>query len=459
MLKKIVMLILFFSTSTYSSNLFSEIDLNNVESIVALLRIPTLAIKNKLSPESSKKYHHILNLSVDVLRLSSEVLSIINKNGELEFHKYDYIWAAYDGVRFVTHLVDLFNKPEDITQNSEDIKKLEGFLKTFHTGLIPFIEGLTALFASLKDRATIEDADFRLKCKSLNSAFRLFDNIIISKDKSPEQILYGVALGLSIIMSIKDLYGTNKIKEAFFKEETAHRQAEGALQRKALEEERVRKQVEEARLQKIRDEEHVRREAEEARKRKILEEEQASRQAEEARLQKIRDEEAACEWAEVEYRRAEETQLREKALGRPANDPSRLAWEEADRKQSEISVLDGKLVQIKAAIQTTALEERAVSFRQNIHANESWIPLDERMHPPRDSWLGRQFYAEKEAQRIQQIVSREFDRRMEENKFKEQATILQANRLDISHKLAEARTEFANARDEALRLSRENARN
>lgn len=210
MVKKIFVMSLFFSTCTNSSNLFPEVDLNDVESIVALLRIPTIAVKNNLDPEANKKYHHFLNLSVDILRLANEVLSIINKNGELEFHKYDYLWAVYDTASLISHLADLFNKSEDTNQNPENIKKLEGFLKAFHTKLIPIIEGLTAFLASFKEGNTAEDVDFRLKCKALNSAIRLFDNIIISKDKSTEQILYATALVISIVFSIKDLYEIGK---------------------------------------------------------------------------------------------------------------------------------------------------------------------------------------------------------------------------------------------------------
>ena len=216
MLKKIVVLILFFSTGTNSNNLFSEVNLNNVESIVALLRVPTIVIKNNLDSKSSKKYHHILNLTVDVLRLANEVLSIINKNGESEFHKYDYLWAVYDTASLISHIADLFDKSEDIIQNPKDIQKLEGLLRDFHTKMIPIIEGLTAFFASLKEGNTIEDVDFRLKCKALNSAIRLFDNIIISKNNSTEQILYAASLVISIIFSIKDLYEISKIKRISF---------------------------------------------------------------------------------------------------------------------------------------------------------------------------------------------------------------------------------------------------
>ena len=291
MIKKIFIQILFFSTCTNSCNLFSEVDLNNVESIVALLRVPTIAIKNNLDPKSSKKYHNILNLSVDAFRLANEVLSIINKNGELEFHKYDYLWAAYDTASLISHLTDMFNKPEDKIQNPKDIKKLEGFLRDFHIKLIPIIEGLTAFLASLKEGNRIEDVDFRLKCKTLNSAIRLFDNIIISKNKGSEQILYAAALVTSIIFSIKDLYEISKIKDTYFKEEVARVQAEEARQKKVLEEEKIRRQAEEAQLQKIRDAESARKQEEESRQRKVREEEQALRQKEEARLQKIRDEE------------------------------------------------------------------------------------------------------------------------------------------------------------------------
>ena len=227
MLRKIFKLVTFYILcTTLSNNLFAEVNLSKIEILTGILRIPSTVIKNELELKSKTKFQTFFIFSTDVLRLASEILSIINNNGEFEVHKHDYAWAVYDAASLIMHVVDVFKSHGDECQNSEDIKKLEGLLKIVHTKVLPFLEGLMTCIASFKESRTIDDSIFRLKCKTLNSSIRLLDNIIISKNKSLEQVLYGALLMVNIIFAIKDIYGINKIKDVRIKPKQTAQQAQ-----------------------------------------------------------------------------------------------------------------------------------------------------------------------------------------------------------------------------------------
>ena len=294
-------------------NTCSAMSLNDAEIATTILKIPALILKNNINQQS--EYRHIAIISVDVLRLANEILSIINKNDEIEFHKYDYCWMMHDAASLIMHIRDVAYEPEDGLGFDENVNALKGILKTAHTKLLPLIEGVTGLLAATSDNTIkIEDAYFRLQCKSFNSMARLLDSIVTSNYKSRAQILYGMALLIAIVIAIKDICEMHSLV-------------------RTEEDNRRREQEEREQEAKI---------AEDNRRREQAEQEQQAREAralEAARRNEEYERERRMREAEENLKRQEEANLRNIALQKAVGNPLRVAWEKVARLETETRTL------------------------------------------------------------------------------------------------------------------------
>ncbi|MFH1254558.1 MAG: hypothetical protein V1646_03945 [bacterium] len=95
----------------------------DIESLTAFLRIPAAIGVNTLGKQRGVAPKIIL-IASDCIRLSNEMLSIVNKRERYDFHTYDYCWTAYDVGQLMLHVRSfLSNKIEQ--SGSNEIRKLE----------------------------------------------------------------------------------------------------------------------------------------------------------------------------------------------------------------------------------------------------------------------------------------------------------------------------------------------
>jgi hypothetical protein len=422
MLKKIFVLMLY-------CNVCSAVDLNTIEAAAAFLTIPAAMAQNNMATNPQKNAHHLLNISVDLLRLTSEILSIINnKNNEFDYHKYDICWATYDAAGLVKHIYSLFHKPE--APSTPDP----------HANLLIVAEGLCRFIAAMSKGTTIDDAHSRLICKSLNSALRLIDNIMSSKENSPEQIAYATALVISALISCKDLCEISAREEAL-------RRAEAERLRQIRAQEIARREAEEAQARRVREEEARARE-EEARVRAIREAEEARAREEEARQRKIREDEEEqarmIREQEEARRQAEVANAKNLALQRPEGDPLRIAWEKVSECKEAVTSLEAKSNRVHNDLELARIDviiaPRSTSGYEPFH----------RIYPPNHSPYEYEQWR-REDERIERTVQTALSKELARNRVRK----LSAKAVDVDIQLGRAHTAAADAEATAMRLSKE----
>lgn len=399
-------------------NICSAVNLNDVETASAFLRIPAVVMKNSSSTTSSRHKQHILNITVDLLRLVNETLSIINKNGEYEFHKYDYCWAVYDLASLITHIKDVFVTTNDLAPNSDDnltieeTTMLKGILETAHAQLFPLIEGFTAWLATTGGN-TIEDAHLRLQCKSFNSMTRLLDNIVGSKHKSTQQLLYGIVLILNIIITIKDFRDLNVIEIEQARIMSVHKEARNKA-------ETIARKIEE----RLRQEEAARKEKEAVRRLKQNEQERQERAAEEQR------------------KKAKENRIRNRAFRKPEGDPVRLAWEEVEKREELSKELNTAMSDAETAEHSVNSELYSLNRDSNTHC---WFPNIQQQ----DTLWSRWRREEEENTRIADTVRKELRR----NELERRQTQLQKEARDARQRFEENEMILQEAKAHALAMA------
>ena len=113
------------------------------------------------------------------------------------------------------------------------------------------------------------------------------------------------------------------------------------------------------------------------------------------------------------------------------------------------------LVKINTDIRAVTQEYRSASQRDSFPTTEYYSPFDELFHPPKDSWFGRQYEAEREEKRIQEIASRKFDQMSEINRLQMKLERLEEKASATHSKLQDVRNKAVNAHKKALQMSRE----
>lgn len=202
MFKSRLAVILLFAACSLNLNATTAED---IESFTAFLRIPAAIGVNTLGTQRGFAPKIIL-IASDFIRISNEILSIVNKCGKNDLHHYDYFWGAYDVASLGLHLKDLLsNKYEKIDEL--EFVKLQGMLQALHETILPVLEGATACLAATSNGTLASDEKFRLRCKSINSLVRMLDNLIISKSKSYEQYVYASLLFVNIVFALHDCLG------------------------------------------------------------------------------------------------------------------------------------------------------------------------------------------------------------------------------------------------------------
>jgi hypothetical protein len=408
MLKKMLAFMLY-------CNACSAVDLNTIEATTAFLTIPAAMAQNNMATNPQKNAHHLLNISVDLLRLTNEILSIINNNSAFEYHKYDACWAIYDTAHLVKHIYTLFNKPEaDAVVDS-------------HSNLLLVAEGLCKFIAAMNKGQSIDNAHSRLICKSLNSALRLIDNIISSKEMSKEQIAYIIALIIGEIISSKDLYEISTKKEAL-------RQAEEERLRQLREQENAQKEAEEAPTRRAREEAA-------ARAIKILEEEYAQARVISEQMRHQREQEAARRQAEVDHAKSIASQ-------RPEKDSLRIAWETVNKCINNVTVLTVKSNMVHNDLQKSESDARIASFTTSSSNNSV---LDNLMKSELSSWA----YKQRKKSREQAQAAAAFQAGINTEAARNKVRSLTAKAQKLAVRLEAARTAAVDAEATAMRLSRE----
>ncbi len=200
--KNILVWILF--VIAFGSNL-NATTADDIEAFTAFLRIPAAVGVNTLGKQQGVAPKVIL-IASDFIRLSNEILSIVNKRGKNDLHHYDYFWGSYDVVSLGLHIKDLLNNKDEKVDNVE-LAKLQGMLQTLHETILPILEGGTACFAAMSTGTLASDEKFRLRCKSINSLVRMLDKLIVSKPKSYEQYAYASLLAVNIVIALYDCFG------------------------------------------------------------------------------------------------------------------------------------------------------------------------------------------------------------------------------------------------------------
>lgn len=413
-------------------NTCSAINSNDAAIATSILRIPALILKNNIRRES--KYRHLAIISVDVLRLANEVLEIINKDTEIEVKKYDCCWMMHDVASLIMHIKDIAYAPEDELQNSDEVNIPKGSLKTAHTKILPLIEGVTALLAATSGNTIkIEDAFFRLQCKSFNSMARLLDNIVTSKYKSRTQILYGIVLLVTIVITIQDIY-------------TMHSQIkteEDNRRREQEERERQRRQKQAEQEQQVREAQAL---------------EEARRNEEYAQIRRKRD-------AEEAQQRLEEASMRNIALQKTAGNPLRVAWERVAHLEQETHSLQNQVTTAENDL-SRENQTRMHNRRDNLFDHDTDIDLWHSSFDPfaayyENSVWGKMEKERVEKERITKIVQRELQREHEKNEqqkdeaeFEKKAQTIRLRLQQAQNLFYQSQSSLQNAKNLALQLSR-----
>jgi hypothetical protein len=176
----------------------------DIEVLTAFLRIPAAIGANTLGKEPGVAPKIIL-ITSDLIRLSNEILSSVNKRGRYDFHTYDYCWTAYDVKNLITHVKNLWGNESDKFEktDSKEIKKLEAMTQSLHELILPLVEGISAfLQSSLRGTNSSRDQLFRNRCRAVCSLSRLVDNLIISQPRSVEFYAYVILLLANIVAAI-----------------------------------------------------------------------------------------------------------------------------------------------------------------------------------------------------------------------------------------------------------------
>lgn len=210
--------------------------LKKVEFFTAYARFPAVMCANiaECNPDKNR-VHHFIILLADAVRLANEVLSVLNQDGQYEYHLYDYLWGAYDAKNFVLHLKNLLKNESHFkgskSESLEEFKELESvslkikkLLKSFIVGsshilALPYIEGLAAIGVSACDVGRIEGAEGKNALMALCSISRLLDSLIMSDQRSLERKAYTILLIANIVIAfgigakLKDVEKTYRLKE------------------------------------------------------------------------------------------------------------------------------------------------------------------------------------------------------------------------------------------------------
>lgn len=194
-------------TGLLSSTLFglnlNAMTVQELESLTAFLRIPAVIGANTLGkqPGTTPK---IVVIAADLLRLSNEMLSIVNKRGRYDFHIYDCCWGAYDAKNLITHVKNFWGDKSDKIEKtgSEEIKKLESKIQALHELILPMVEGISAFLQSESRTNNLRNEGFRNRCRAICSLSRLVDNLIMSKYRSTEFYAYIILILANIVTAI-----------------------------------------------------------------------------------------------------------------------------------------------------------------------------------------------------------------------------------------------------------------
>ncbi|MFH1254557.1 MAG: RING finger protein [bacterium] len=201
--KNILVWVLFFIV--FDSNL-NATTAEDIEKLTALMRIPVAISTNTVGKQGGVTPKVIL-IASDLIRLSNEMLSIMNKRERYDFHVFDYCWSAYDAKNLITHVKNFWNQKGDEAKNNvpKEIEKLEAKIQSLHELVLPVVEGFSAFLQStstLRGANNLQDQQFRNRCRAICSLSRLVDNLIISKSRSAEYYAYIILVLANIVIAL-----------------------------------------------------------------------------------------------------------------------------------------------------------------------------------------------------------------------------------------------------------------
>ncbi len=176
-----------------------------LELATAFLRIPAVIGANSVGKQSGIAPKIVL-IASDLIRLSNEILTIVNKRGKFDFHIYDYCWGAYDVYNLIVHVKSLFGDKANGVEKieSKEIKKFESVIRSLHQVILPLVEGMSAILKSYPDDPKLKIQNFqafRNRCGAICSLSRLLDNLIVSEPKSAEFYTCIILLVANIVVA------------------------------------------------------------------------------------------------------------------------------------------------------------------------------------------------------------------------------------------------------------------
>ncbi len=176
-----------------------------LELATAVLRIPAVIGANTVGKQSGIAPKIIL-IASDLIRLSNEILTIVNKRGKFDFYIYDCCWGVYDAYNLIVHVKSLFGDKADNVEKieSKEIKKFKLAIRSLHQVILPLVEGMSAILKSYPDDPKLKIQNFqafRNRCGAICSLSRLLDNLIISEPQSAEFYAYIILLVVNIVVA------------------------------------------------------------------------------------------------------------------------------------------------------------------------------------------------------------------------------------------------------------------
>lgn len=199
--KNILVAVQFFVA--FGSNLNATIA-EDVETITAFLRIPAVVGVNSIGKQHGVT-SKVIFIAADFIRLSNEILSIVNKRERYDFHTFDYCWCAYDVNNLITHVKDLIDQKDDKVKNNISMQneKLDAKIQSLHELVLPVVEGFSVFLRSTsRDVNNLQTQQFRNRCRTVCSLSRLVDNLIISKSRSSEYYAYIILILANLVAAL-----------------------------------------------------------------------------------------------------------------------------------------------------------------------------------------------------------------------------------------------------------------
>lgn len=173
--------------------------LEKAEMVLAGLRAPATVATHLMHLKSNVKHKRLCTMLLNGLRLSNEVLAIVNRPNES--NHYNFIWAIHDGSALMWDILNIMAHRDEDKYVQID-KPGEVIL---YTTVLPLVESLTAFYESyLSSSKTPQDEQMRLRLQAVSSLARTLSMVMSSKEESDIYTVWLCVLIANIAMACYD---------------------------------------------------------------------------------------------------------------------------------------------------------------------------------------------------------------------------------------------------------------